>query len=502
MASWVLGALICIPFALIHRFPSLPDAGSARTVAVAGHVWRDGLGYLLETQEPLIPYLLYGPLTAMGSVRGMRVIAGIFLILLSGLVAFIAWRITQRLWASIVASLALMSFAVTYELASRLLLRPAALLFGYLAILLAVMGADAAGKRRFWLLGAGAFAVVLAMESHGIGQLFLAVPGLIWVVRPSRPGLRTAVLMSGLMLILLIPRLTINFAEGGFANFRTNRADWFVAEGYLDVVNEQFFRHPVHNESSSVDYALFIDDMARDAVGWSGLVAIFLAAFSPIKARRKVILFALAGCAIVVVGLLMTKPNPLPRYLSPLLPGLAIAAACGAVRVKELRPSMRHSWVPPALTLSLVSVIAGISLTQWQERASASHDTATGSPYAAIVERMGHGEGVIGSNSYEMNRLDPRIPTYGHHVLSESEWLTFLTWPSDEAVRAMLEKRGVEWAVVGLRRGEVSYHQTWVSAAYGLEVRHDRRLATSPHFCRVLDVPPAVLYRAAPCGSP
>ncbi|MGH2812269.1 MAG: hypothetical protein ACRDI1_06100, partial [Actinomycetota bacterium] len=91
---------------------------------------------------------------------------------------------------------------------------------------------------------------------------------------------------------------------------------------------------------------------------------------------------------------------------------------------------------------------------------------------------------------------------YGHHVLSESEWVTFLTWPSDETVLAMLAKRDVEWAVVGLRRGEVSYHQTWVSAAYGLEVRHDDRLATSSLFCRVLDVPPAVLYRAAPCGSP
>ena len=83
--------------------------------------------------------------------------------------------------------------------------------------------------------------------------------------------------------------------------------------------------------------------------------------------------------------------------------------------------------------------------------------------------------------------------------MSEKDFVTYLTWPSDEQVYALMDRLGVEYVLLGPERSEKTYYDIWVKPAYGREVRHPEHIRASPRLCPVTTYEAYTLYRYGPC---
>jgi hypothetical protein len=94
------------------------------------------------------------------------------------------------------------------------------------------------------------------------------------------------------------------------------------------------------------------------------------------------------------------------------------------------------------------------------------------------------------------------IPTWGGQFLSEDEYVTYLTWPSDEEVIDVLERHDIGWVLIhGARNLELAYHDTWLVPHHGQNARQVDAVADSPSFCRVMTVGGFILYRLGACSE-
>jgi hypothetical protein len=116
-------------------------------------------------------------------------------------------------------------------------------------------------------------------------------------------------------------------------------------------------------------------------------------------------------------------------------------------------------------------------------------------PYREIAAHITDGKGVIGSRSLNLLFVDPNIRTYGSQFLDEKDYLTFLTWPSDQQVIRMLNAHDIGWVLVASWRWEVRYNNAWVLPYFGQVVQHVHAIKTSPNFCLVSQVASYRLYK-------
>ena len=106
----------------------------------------------------------------------------------------------------------------------------------------------------------------------------------------------------------------------------------------------------------------------------------------------------------------------------------------------------------------------------------------------------------MGVRSNVMVYVDPNLHTVYGRTMSEQDFVTYLTWPSDEAVIDMMRRIGVSWVVVRQSKfAESKYHETWLRPVYGKRDAHQRRIYESDRFCRVADVNKTILYRIGTC---
>jgi hypothetical protein len=95
------------------------------------------------------------------------------------------------------------------------------------------------------------------------------------------------------------------------------------------------------------------------------------------------------------------------------------------------------------------------------------------------------------------------IPTYGGQFLTEDEYATYLTWPSDQQVVDLFHRYDIGWVLVNANiMLEVAYHNTWLIPNHGHEARHVTALADSPWFCKVAAKRGYVLYKLQDIGDP
>jgi hypothetical protein len=107
---------------------------------------------------------------------------------------------------------------------------------------------------------------------------------------------------------------------------------------------------------------------------------------------------------------------------------------------------------------------------------------------------------VVGARVGRLLYVDRGTPVWGTLFLTEDEFATYLTWPSDDEVIEVLERRDIGWALVTTDTvREVAYHDTWLVPARGAPSRHVEALAASPAFCAVDRNEGYVLYRLGPC---
>lgn len=501
--SWtmfLLGCALTLPAAALHSPRLVGDSDSARLVASILYVQRNGVDYLVETQEVALPHLVLGPILAVGGISGLQVFDVVSVVALAGVVAFILWRLTRSPLAVLAGVLALNSLPPILDRAYRVPMYPAMLALGFLGVYLAHRAIVAESRSLRWrnALLAG-ICLVLALEAHQVGQLFLVVTGLLVVsARPSRAlhGLARVFLVVA---VLSIPRLVVNLMDGGLSSLLSNRVDFWITKRYLQSIQVEFFYLPVRD-----DFGEYLAKVPRGLLNiWyaPGLLALALAFVGLVSMNPRVRRFALAClCLFLAVALYRRLPF-YTRYFSFLLVGSALAAGY-AFAGFPLRNSRARQ---VAVVLGLVGLVASAVLNYFGtiEKLQTLERAIARGPYVRFANEIPRGDGVIGTRSVYLNVASTDKRTYGGQFLTEREYVTFLTWPSDRAVIDVMRRHDIDWVLVPERPSKwvARYNNIWLLPNYGKPARYQDAVRESPRFCLMAESRGAALYKLDPKGA-
>jgi hypothetical protein len=498
--DWVmfgLGFLIAVPALALHADVLVGDSDSARVISSTLYVQRTGLGYLVDTQDNLMPHLTVGPLVALGGIPAAVLFSAVSVQVLVGSVSFLAWKLTRSAAATLAGVVALLAFPHVWERAYLLPLYPLMLAFGFLGLYFAQRTTVTTGRERAGAAILAGACFMLSLEANRIGQFFLAFTLLLFLtVRPRQAaqGLIRVYLVFG---VLFMPRAVINYWEGGLERFFSNRTDYWVTEGYLALVQEKFFHYP--SELPLSTYLSRLGENLDFLFGWTGVAVLALGVVALVVARGPLRRFALICVVMFVAALLYQRVPFFPRYFSPFM----VAGALGAgvvIRLLLQRSAMLRGVAMVAL-LALV-VAAGVTYVDAVDKAERRQAPILAGPIPEIVREIDDGKGVIGARSGWLLFVSPKVKPYGGQFLTEDEYVTYLTWPSDGQVIEVLRKHDIGWVVIGARRRlEIDYHNAWLEPAHGQTARHVQSVRASPNFCEVLRISGYVLYKLGLCPS-
>ena len=500
-AAWIVGGGLAAPLAALYA-PIILDVDSA-WVVIATQGYRDqGIRFLQETQDVVLPQVVLGPILRTWGYQGAIIYSIGTVAVLAALASVTAYHLTRRPVASFVAGGALLAMPSIVPGAYRLPMYATMLILGYAGALL-VHSAMGSWPHRWWLAAAGGVALALAPEAHSLGQLFLLVPFLLVVLHPHRRVVRALLVSVLAMAITSIPRVWLNLSIGGFHQFRSNRTDWLVEKGYLRMINERL-RHQRSNDGP-VAYLGNVPHLLEAAFGVSLLVVLgVLVAVAAIRAQRRTLVFVVVVVVAFILALVVAAPGTYGRYLSPLGVGAAIVAGCGAAALADA--DWLGRWRAQGRALAAVAVVVVVLLAAIQIGTNVrSHqgEVRRLSPYlTSLADRIPPGEGVMGVRSNLMVYVNPNLHTLYGRTMSEKDFVTYLTWPSDKAVIRMMRRLGVTWVVVrDSKFAETTYHETWLRPVYGKRDRHAHEINQSDRFCREARVGHTVLYRIGGCAG-
>lgn len=491
--AFVLGVLLAVPLLGLYAPTLFTDSDSLRIVAAIRHVQRGNLGFLVETQDSFGPHMFLGPVLAVGGAEALRIVTMVSVQVLTGTVAWIARRASGSMAAAAIAALALLSIPPLVERVLWLPMYPTMLALACAGSWLAYR-AIVQDARWPYAVGAG-LCLVLAQEAQPVGQLFLAVPLLLLTMAPRlRTGAPKVVHVYGFALVFLLPRLIVNLSEGGLRHLRSNRTDFWITEGYLGQIQRDFHQHSALDDSL-VTYIWMFPQRLVNSLGF-GWLALALAILALVGLRGRARLFSLACVGLLVAAMTVTSIHPTPRYFSPLWPGIALLVGIStAWLLQRQRVAVRLLGIVPVILLAVVAASAFHSTGLEARRLT---NVVEGGGYREAAELIDDGKGVLGGRAFRLLAIDTDIRTYGGQFLSEEEFVTFLTWPSDEAVIEVMERHDIGW-VMSRGRVDVDYHNTWLLPNYGVPVRVNDRLPESPSFCRVFGQRTVILYKLGAC---
>jgi hypothetical protein len=504
-AAFALGMALSLPLLGLFTPTVLGDADSVRIVAAVRHVQREGTGFLIETQDNLLPHLILGPAAALGGIEAVRVVTIVSLQALAGVVALVARRASGSMWAALIGVLGLLAIPVVVDRAILVPMYPTMLAFGYLGGWLAWRGM---AEARAWrcIVGAG-LCFVLSMEAQSVGQLFLVTPVLLMAVAPElRRGLFRMASIYAATVVFLIPRLWINLQEGGFSRITSNRTDYWINKGYVRQIQVDMW-HYVGVDEPMGTYVEHLPDRFVQSLGAWGWLPFAFGAVAVLGLKGRARLLPIACMLFMGLAATVKGVPPFGRYFSPLWPGAAVlAGVTGAWLMNQRRWLVLRRFnvlKPLALGLGVALLLASFNAYDQVARKSQRIDQSLRvAAYHDFVPLIDDGKGVIGSRSHILVNYTADLPTYGGQFLSEDEYVTFLTWPSDAEVIAMMRQHDIGWVLVNANLLlEIDYHNTWLEPNHGKEARHVLALAGSPWFCRVASKRGYVLYQLQEIGD-
>ncbi len=493
-----IGLAIGIPaFRFLTRY--IVEIDSARIIAAVVHARNYGLDGVRTSQEAIMPHLFYRPALALFGLPGASVFGMTAVVLLVGVTALLAWRWTHSLIAVIASAMVLFSMSFTLTQASKLPLYAPMLFCGYLGAEAVYAACRSEGRRWVLLCASAAIALVAAPEFQTVGQLFLAAPLVAAIASPFRRRLKTCLLTYGFIAVATIPRIVSNYSIDGLRYIRSGRVEWMVQRGYLAQINDSERDIPSH-----FGYLLEAPRLAALAIGLTGLLLIAVALGALLGLRRRVQVAVLVAITINIGALAVQRPGNFPRYLSPLLVGIAILVGSSIARV--LAQSANTRWRRPrriAMT-SLLLVLASTGLVEYRESLAVVHleqRAARASSALTIANLIGDAT-VLGVRAPILSGYSVDLDPLGAPWLTESEFRTYLEWESDEKVLALLKAHNVEYVAVteGSDR-EIEYHALWLEPKYGTRPRHLEMLIRTRNFCPVWRLDHRALYRAGACSK-
>jgi hypothetical protein len=505
--AFALGAGLALPLLGLFTPVGLGDSDSVRLVAAVRHVQRDGIGYLIDIQDNLVPHLVLAPAASLGGLEGVRVVTILSLQVLAGVVAYVARRLSGSMAAGALAAVALLSLPAVVARASYVPMYPTMLAFGTLGAWLcheAMQGGAHRRPSRVWLLSVAAAAcLVAALESQSVGQLFLASPVLLLPAAPSlRQGLRGAARIYGAVAVLMVPRVLINTRSGGLSHMTSNRTDYWITEGYVRQIQSRFWHYEGVDESLGT-YLAELPGRFVTSLGTGAWVALALAGLGLVGLRGRARAVLVTCVLFMALAATVKRVPPFARYFSPLWPGLAIVAGIVAADLLRRRPLVVRAL---GLAAGVLLVVTAVRSFEYQAEISnvsrARIEQAPFDEYVELIDERGGDRGVVGARSHVLVNASADVPTYGGQFLTEDEYVTYLTWPSDGEVVDLLRDHDIGWVLVSPKHQlELQYHDTWLVPNHGRSARHLTRLKRSPEFCLVDDVQGYDLYRLGSCPS-
>jgi hypothetical protein len=550
----VLGALLAVPLLRLYAPILFNDSDSSRVVGAIVHVQRHGIGYLRDTQDNLLPQLLLGPAIALGGLAAAKLFVIASVQVLAGVTAYIARRITGSMWGAAAAAVALVALSPIIERSIYLPMYPTMLALGYagswLAYRAVVLGPDGGGWRswrswRTWRYAVPAGAcLALTPEAHAVGQLFYVVPLMLVVFAPGRgrlpglPGLAglrswlaTVVRIYAVVFVVSLPRIAINLSEGGLSHFTSYRTDYWITKGYVREIQVNFWHYRGVGEPLGRYVRVLPERFMLSLGAWAWLLLALAGAAWLVWCRGRARWFVLGAMGFIALAVTIKRVPPFPRYYAPLIPGIALLIGVGVGRLAGVRrgrslasvpslpsvpsvPSLASAPSPRSLPWTVMGrVVAGVCTVALAAVAVANLDTAAhrvdrtriaveGGPYRQLAAAIDDDKGVIGARSHSLLFVTADVPTWGGQFLTEDEYVTYLTWPSDEQVIEVLERHDIGWVLIHAARAlELSYHDTWLVPHHGRHARQVDAIAASPNFCPKLTTGGFVLYKLGPCAT-
>jgi outer membrane murein-binding lipoprotein Lpp len=495
---FVLGGIMFIPVVAFHS-PLIPfDSDSANLQSSIRFVQRHGIRNLVEMQEVILPHLVLGPALLAGGTSATMILSIASVQTLAATISYLAWKLSRSAAASFGAVLSLMAFQSILRRASLLPMYPTMLAFGFMGVYLAhrTIGRSGAPRRTFAIFSG--LCLILAMEAHPLGQLFVLVPPFLLVTAPLRAAVGGLWRVYAAATCFYIPRAVVNLMDGGLSHFLLNRVDFWVTQGHLLSIQEDFLMYP-----SRYDFFGYLSDfttrVVQDMRSPLGLMVIGLTISGLFLARGRQRWFGPLAFSFVTAVALYREAPAFSKYFSPQLVGLALAAGL-TIGLMWRRRSVLIRGIGAA---ALVVLLTG----GWLNFANALRTTRIyqqsilSGPLPSLAGRIEDGKGVIGARAIHLGWVDPEIEVYSGFFLREEEFVTFLTWPSDRAVMDVLERHDIGWVLVNPDHAlETAYHEAWIRPAYGLPVRHLRALEGSRSFCVAAERDGYVLYRLGICS--
>jgi hypothetical protein len=503
---WVaaaLGALLTVPVLSLYTPVLLGDADSARIVAAVDHVRTHGIGFILDTQDNLLPHVVVGPAVAIGGLAGAKVVAILSVLVLGAVIGYVTRRITGSMPGAAAAAIALVALPPVVERAGFVPMYPAMLALGYLGGWLAYQAITEPDHR--WLRAAAAGAcLALAPEAQPVGQLILLAPVLLLVFAPGwRAGLAACARIYLAVAVVSLPRLAVNLSVDGADRITSYRTDYWITQGYLREVQSNFWEYQGVDEPLR-EYLAQLPGRFTHTLEPQGWVVLGLAVLAwALACRARGRLLVLGATAFMVLALSLKQVPPFPRYYSPLWPGIAVLVGVGVAALARRRSRLPRALASVALAGLLV--LAGSTLALVADRHDERRISIVERPFLELAAAIDDDRGVIGARSHNLLNVTASTPTWGGQFLTEDEYVTYLTWPSDEAVIEVLERHDIGWVLIQPNLDlETTYHDTWLLPHHGRPARQVERVAISPAFCRVADIDGYLLYRLGGCrgGGP
>lgn len=494
----VTGALLAVPLFSLYIPVLLNDADSARVVSAVGYARENGIGFIVETQDNLLPYVIVGPAVALGGITGAKAVSIFAVIMLTGVTAYLTRRITGSMLGAVAAALALLALPAAVDRAGYVPMYATMLILGYLGAWLASR-AVTEFEHPWRLAVAAGICLALTPEAQAVGVLFLTAPVLVLVLaRDLRQGVAATGRIYLTIVVVSLPRLVLNLSSGGLERLASYRTDYWITKGYVGEIQRNFWGYEGVSEPFGT-YMSLLPGRFVDSLGPRGGYILGAAALAWLLATRgRGRLLGLAVAGVMLAAVTVKQVPPFPRYYAPLWPGMAILVGVGIAKLASDERRMARAATAGALLALVVTSAATLNwVTHLHDGQRAIVDAR---PYSELAALIDDDRGAIGARSHLLMNVTTDTPTWGGQFLHEDEYVTYLTWPSDTEVIELLERHDIGWVIIhGLRQLENGYHDTWLLPHHGLRTRHVERLAASPEFCQVADIDGYLLYRLGGC---
>jgi hypothetical protein len=355
--------------------------------------------------------------------------------------------------------------------------------------------------------------VAASIYAFPLALIFVAVPGLVLVIYFENLRFVRGVFFYSVFGFAISPFVVWHLMVGGMDHFYYHPYNWFSVK-YASLVVPTFWGNGL--DLSVAGYSQVVGRILVTQVleFWASVLVLPGLVFVWRKLGARAAIACAACIGLQLVTLIITRPSTHARYQYPLMPLIVLLASGGLYLVAGLFASMlrdrsssdgRMDLTRQVVLLTCV-VVAAVALHSAPSAPADAHTYYVARPERDRVYRdlqaisgiMGRSEGAVIARDSAIQEMRPENQVFTSVLLSEAEYVTYLTWPDDHSVLETFAKRNIQWVLIRkkVERWERDYN-AWLPLAYGKEPQHYLRLPYSPAFRQLYDGYAYQLYRVA-----